>query len=520
MRRNQLPDGRHFAITWSIPDEFGGMTDALLRRSAAFLRVGGVEVDVLTFDARPDTPEVELALRRRGDLPTGVRITNLYDWLRTHQLPGGSLRLEPDEFTPLTEADATETRRRGELVTSRSRLGANGETLQTDHYRADGSLLLSDRSDVRRRGVSGGRSIVLCDGEGRPVRSWRRRWSLYRAWLDALTRGEPSFMIVDSKSIARFMLTYRRANVITAHVVHASHRSAASDDHPIRRSRRDVLTQVSDFDVVAVLSDRQRTDLQRIVGRQHHLVTIPNVRPRPEPGAREARSGLRRDPARGIVLAALTRRKRVSHAIAAVQAADARTSAHLHLVVYGDGESRPALERRIADPTVVELHGFEPDARRHLLDASFLLLTSHSEGFPLVLVEAMAAGCLPIAYDVPYGPADLIRDGRNGFLVPAGDVDTLADAIVRLQRMPPRRVARMRASAVRSARRFDEQRVTRIWARELRRGAARRELRRTGRFGAARSVAARLPLPRPVRSIGVDIVHGVNRVLRVLRRAG
>ena len=60
-----------------------------------------------------------------------------------------------------------------------------------------------------------------------------------------------------------------------------------------------------------------------------------------------------------------------------------------------------------------------PDARRELATASFLLLTSRSEGSPLVLVEAMAAGCLPIAYDVRYGPSDLIRNGRNGFLVRA-----------------------------------------------------------------------------------------------------
>ncbi|WP_170297123.1 glycosyltransferase [Agromyces salentinus] len=502
-------------MTWSIPDEFGGMTDALLRRSAAFHRLGGVEVDVLTFDLRPDTPEVERELRRRGSLAPGVRITNLYDWLRTHPLPGGSLRLGEDEFSPLADADATVTRCRGDLVMSRSRLDAHGEILQTDHYRDDGSLLLSDRRDVARRGVIGGRSIVLCDGEGRPVRSWRRRWSLYRAWLDAMTGGEPSFMVVDSKAIARFMGTYHRAHVVTAHVVHASHRSGPGDDHPIRRSRREVLAQPEQFDLVVVLSRRQRDDLERIVGRNGHLTTIPNARP-----LSGRLAAAERDSGSGIVLAALTRRKRVSHAIEAVQAASARTSARVHLDVYGDGESRSALERRIADPSAIRLRGFEPDARRHLSTASFLLLTSHSEGFPLVIVEAMAAGCLPIAYDVPYGPADLIRDGRNGFLVPAGDVEALADAIVRLQRMPPRRVTRMRAAAVRSARRFDDERVTRTWARELRLAALRRELRSPDRYRHLRGAADRLPLPRAVRSFGARAVRGLDGGLRRLGRRG
>lgn len=515
----RLPGGRHFAVTWSIPDAYGGMTDAMLRRSAAFHRVAGAEVDVLTFDARPDTPDVERALRERGVLAPGVRITNLYDWLRTHPLPGGSLRLDDGAFDPLVPDETTRVRRRGGLVMSRSRLDADGSTLQTDHYRDDGSLLLSDRHDTRERGVLGGRSVVLCDDDGRPVRSWRRLRTLYRAWLDALTAGETSHLIVDSKTMAPFMLEYRRPHVITAHVVHASHRSGPAEEHPIRRSRREALERLDDFDLVAVLSGRQRDDLEQIVGRRDHLVVIPNPRPPAAAGA-GPHSSSPRDPARGIVLAALTRRKRVSHAIAAVQAANAAADVHVRLDVYGDGESRPALERRVADPAAVELHGFEADARRHLADASFLLLTSHSEGFPLVLVEAMAGGCLPIAYDIPYGPADLIHDGRNGFLVPPGDVDGLADAIVRLQRMSPRRVARMRASAVRTANRFDEVRVTRTWARELRHAGVRKEVRRTGRFGRARAAAARLPLPRRVRTVGVSVVSAVDRTARRLGRVG
>ncbi|KRC61946.1 hypothetical protein ASE14_14305 [Agromyces sp. Root81] len=515
MTRIALPDGRHFAVTWSIPDAFGGMTDAMLRRSAAFHRVAGVDVDVLTFDLRPDTPELERDLRKHGVLAPGVRIVNLYDWLRSHPLPGGSLRHDPQTFTPLTADEADETRLRGDIVMSRSRLDAQGNALQTDHYRDDGTLLLSDRHDTRERGVIGGRSVVLCDGDGRPVRSWRRLWTMYRAWLDALTAGGPATMIVDSKTMAPFMLTYRRAHVMTAHLVHASHRSAPSEAHPIRSSRREALEQLDDFDLVAVLSRRQRDDLERIVGRRDHLVVIPNPRPLPSPS-----ESVPRDPARGVVLAALTRRKRVSHAIAAVQAADAHAGVDVHLDVYGDGESRPALEQRITAPATIELHGFDPDARRHLPAASFLLLTSHSEGFPLVLVEAMAAGCLPIAYDIPYGPADLIRDGRNGFLVPPGDVDGLADAIVRLQRMSPRRVARMRAAAVRTASRFDEVRVTGIWARELHHAEVRREVRRTGRFGRARAAAARLPLPRPVRKAGVSVVSAIDRMARGFGRVG
>ena len=512
-----MPQGRQFAVTWSIPDDYGGMTAAMLQRSSAFSRLAGTPVDVLTFDARPDTADLDGLLRERGVLDHGVRLVNLYDWLRGHPLPGGALRSERDVFTPLGDDDTTAARRRGEIVMSRVRSDENGRTLQVDHYRDDGTLVLSDRRDTRRRGIVGGRSVVLCDADGRPVRSWARIWPLYEAWLDAVTAGRPSFMIVDSKTIAPFMVGYRRRHVITAHVVHASHRSGAGDDHPIRESRRTVFEQLDGFDIVAVLTRTQAADIEQDVGPTPNLAVIPNSLP----GAVTTAVGVRgasgrsdpRDPDRGVVLATLTPRKRVSHAIDAVQRArsaagsGASTDA-LRLDVYGDGESRAALERRIGNDSAVRLHGFDPDARRELATASFLLLTSRSEGSPLVLVEAMAAGCLPIAYDVRYGPSDLIRNGRNGYLVSAGDVDALAAAIVRLRRLPSARVEAMRRAAMKTASRFDEERVTRLWARELNRAAVRRRLRGSPRLRRIRELTARLPLAASARAVAVNLVAG------------
>ena len=44
-------------------------------------------------------------------------------------------------------------------------------------------------------------------------------------------------------------------------------------------------------------------------------------------------------------------------------------------------------------------------------------------------MESMGAGCVPIVYDITYGPRDLIQQGVNGFITPRGDVDGLADQI-------------------------------------------------------------------------------------------
>ena len=85
------------------------------------------------------------------------------------------------------------------------------------------------------------------------------------------------------------------------------------------------------------------------------------------------------------------------------------------------------------------LRGYSDDAWKEFDKASFSLLTSSNEAFGLVLVESMGHGCIPISYDMPYGPAEIITHGVDGFLVPEDDISGLATEI--------RRIARHRSSA-------------------------------------------------------------------------
>ncbi|PMH74636.1 glycosyltransferase [Vibrio cyclitrophicus] len=76
--------------------------------------------------------------------------------------------------------------------------------------------------------------------------------------------------------------------------------------------------------------------------------------------------------------------------------------------------------------------GVVDDIYSELNKTKFFFVTSERESFSMVILEAMACGCVVISYDCPTGPRELIDDGVNGFLVKANDVSGLVDCYTRL----------------------------------------------------------------------------------------
>ncbi len=98
----------------------------------------------------------------------------------------------------------------------------------------------------------------------------------------------------------------------------------------------------------------------------------------------------------------------------------------------------------------VRLPGFTSAPHDALLDGSVFVLPSRYEGFGLALAEAMALGLPVIAADCPSGPAEIVRDGVTGLLVPSENVDALAAAMARLLEDAP--LARRLGDAARQTR--------------------------------------------------------------------
>lgn len=104
------------------------------------------------------------------------------------------------------------------------------------------------------------------------------------------------------------------------------------------------------------------------------------------------------------------------------------------LRIVGSGEQAEALRSQVHKlqlDNYVEMTGATKSVAAEYQAASLFVLPSRYEGLPLALIEAMWCGLPCVAFDCPYGPAELLSEDR-GAIVPNGDIQALAKAITRM----------------------------------------------------------------------------------------
>ena len=106
-----------------------------------------------------------------------------------------------------------------------------------------------------------------------------------------------------------------------------------------------------------------------------------------------------------------------------------------HLDIFGQGEWKDYLNNIIHENNLgncVTVNAPVSDIAAQYTSSSLLAMSSNYEGFPMVMIEAMSCGLPVVTFDYKCGPRDIITPEVNGLIVPNGDIQAFADALVRV----------------------------------------------------------------------------------------
>ena len=135
------------------------------------------------------------------------------------------------------------------------------------------------------------------------------------------------------------------------------------------------------------------------------------------------------------------------------------------LDIFGQGEWKDMLQGMIDErglQDVAKLNGPTRNIGKEYAESSMIVMSSHYEGFPMVMIEAMACGLPAVCFDFKCGPRDIVVEGKNGLVVADGDINGLAEAMVSLMRDEVLR-KKMGENAKRVVETFSEEKVMNKW---------------------------------------------------------
>ncbi|MFL5867283.1 MAG: glycosyltransferase [Thermoleophilaceae bacterium] len=338
-------------------------------------------------------------------------------------------RLDLAVFIPTLEIGGAER-----VVVNLTRSFAEqGKSVDLVLARRGGALLdeLDPRVRLRHLGASNRATVV-------PALARYLRHAAPRALLSHMDVANVAALLAHAASRAPTRIVVCSHLVVSEQVVHAQRRQDRWVARTLRwlYPRADAVVAVSDG-VASDLADLARLPRSRITVI-HNPVVTNELLARSHDSLEHPWFGADQPP---VVVAAgrLVPQKDYPTLLHAFERA--RRDRPLRLMILGEGGERALLEgliRKLDLAEDVSLSGLVENPYPYFAGASVLALSSAWEGFGNVLVEALACGTPVVSTDCPSGPGEILEGGRYGRLVPVGDHEALAAALLSTLDEPPK----------------------------------------------------------------------------------
>ena len=466
-----------------------GVENASLMRAKLFAECLGKPVSLLTAEYNPELSASVEQLRTAKQLPPEVVVFSIYDNIQ--QASPDYLVSQTQQKTPVQASGLTRHAIKGEIdfkwFDSRGRLlmyevhsRETGKLLYVNHF-AGGKKIRRDRYDTRgflsqTQILNPDLGIVLFEQFFRPdgsvalekfysplngravidhirvVNLDRQVSGVYQTEEDLITAvlqdcledsGQSHLLVVDKNQVfykpaARVRRDLGKTQPIKlASYIHSVHTQSfvQVERSPLNSNYTAVFDEAFPCDAVWVSTNEQAQDIRS----RFHNAPVRSIAQAYDPYLPSV--GFEsRDRFRVLMFARLGQEKRIDLAIKAF-AEVARQIPQARLDIFGFPTSGAAHEKSLhmlieslGLAQQVCLKGWSSNPAAEYEAAGVCILTSEKEGFSLSLMEAVRHGCPVVAFQVRYGPSDIVIHGENGFLVSFGDTVAMAQAIVRILR--------------------------------------------------------------------------------------
>lgn len=218
-------------------------------------------------------------------------------------------------------------------------------------------------------------------------------------------------------------------------------------------------------DAVVLQSPHATESFGQMVPGLKRLLWVPNPLP-PDLLDVDIQANANTLPARQLVAMGRLRDLKQFDLLIRVFASLANDFPDWNLTIWGEGPERENLQRQIDEAGLrerIRLAGRTRTPWEELAGADLFVMTSRVEGFPNVLLEAMALDRPCVALDCPHGPREMTDDGRYALLVPLNDDRRLADALSQLMSDSTLRQAMGKRAGVHVRERYGLERVLEQW---------------------------------------------------------
>lgn len=437
-----------------------GIIVSAIRRARLFHDKLDITPWMVTSNFNPNLADYVAELKEKGSLPVQVRVLNVYDWIAEMGRTGLIKPLAPVSCEGCPGL---------KLITTGSGMG-----LQKNAYVEAG-----DKSQTcREEFVLNGQQILLRKTFKKGKTGTQLKTIQLRISNDTLLEftDESEFVchvltnnldvsitwhfVVDkNKAYSRLAKILRLQNLkatITA-VLHNIHQLPSGR---YNKNYRHLFEEEDCYDVLVTLTQEQYQNLLTLGLEPDRVKVIPHAlwgKPAVyETGPRTSK--------RVIYLARYQPEKQHALLIRVFQRVLVRVpDAELH--TYGVGALKQTLKNQVKALGLqdhIRIHGFVDDIASVYNSASLGVMPSRIEGFSLFGLECISHGCPLVAFAVQYGPRDLLEGQGAGLLIEPDNEEAMAHALIDLLQHPEKTEA-MRPNAIRSASRFQVDRVAREW---------------------------------------------------------